>query len=203
LIFYYLSRPLVHVNILFSKLTTEKPNLLKKIQYRIVLSILKKKKIKTFLEFGSGASTLFFLKKYNYLNFSSVNMLKEKKYTDVVRQKLLEEKKYDTSGVSILDLRTNIKKIGNNVAVQFIGNFNIIYDFIYIDGPSNLERTNLIYNILNYNIKSLNYFFDGRYNFANSLVLSLKKKNIPYKLRSSALFNYTYINITNENFIKS
>ena len=201
LILYYLSRPLVQVNILIDKLSTTKPHFLKKIQYKIFLSIVKKKNCKTILEFGSGASTFFFLKNFNNLKFFSVNLLREKKYTDRVRQKLLEEK-YNISGLNILDLETNIKKLNNNFAVEFIGNFNTIYDFIYIDGPSKLEGTNLIYNILNYDVKSLNYFFDGRVNNVNIFISSLKEKKISFNLKSSALLNYSYINITDTNFIK-
>jgi len=127
--------------------------------------------------------------------------LREKKYTDRVRQKLLEEK-YNISRLNILDLETNIKKLNNNFAVEFIGNFNTIYDFIYIDGPSKLEGTNLIYNILNYYVKSLNYFFDGRVNNVNIFISSLKEKKISYNLKSSTILNYSYINITDKNFIK-
>ena len=201
LIFYYLSRPLVQVNLLFNKFSSKKPNILKKVQYKIILSIIKKKNCKRILEFGSGASTLFFLKNLDNINFCSVNLMSEKKYTDKVR-KILVEENYQISKVNILDLETNIKKLNNNLSIEFKGGFDKVYDFIYIDGPSMLEGTNLIYNILNHDIKSLNYFFDGRVNNVNILISSLKKKKISYNLKSSAILNYSYINIADKNFIK-
>ena len=74
------------------------------------------------------------------------------------------------------------------------------YDFIYIDGPSNILGNNLIYNILNLEIRSSFYFFDGRYEMFTNLLLVLKKKNIEYKVLKSVLLNYHLVEIKDKNF---
>lgn len=177
-----------------------KPNLLKKFQYLKIKSLCERNNSNTFLEFGSGASTIFFIKNLKKLNeLLSVNLLEEKKYTDKVIEKI---KIYDSKikVINILNLKHNKLSINNKETLRYEYDFKRNYDFIYIDGPSNILGNNLIYNILNLEIRSSFYFFDGRYEMFTNLLLVLKKKNIEYKVLKSVLLNYYLVEIKDKNF---
>ena len=188
---YYFFRPLKYINIFFSRLS--KPSKLKILQWKKLISLLDEYNCKTLLEFGSGRSTIFFLKNVDNLNeFLSINPNTEIKFTDICREKhhLLDSKK----NCKIVNTETKIENIGSKKTINFIYPFSNKYDLIYIDGPSKkMNGSDLIHNILNGSIVSKIFFFDGRHNMIDELVKYLKKNNYKYKLTHSVLLNYTVI----------
>ena len=188
---YYFFKPLKYVNIFFLKLS--KPSILKILQWKKLISLLNEYNCKNLLEFGSGRSTIFFLKNVdNFNEFLSINPNTEIKFTDICREKynLLDSKK----NCKIVNTETKIENIGSKTTINFIYPFLNRYDLIYIDGPSKkMNGSDLIHNILNGSIVSKIFFFDGRHNMIDELVKYLKINNQQYKLTHSVLFNYTFI----------
>ncbi len=188
---YYFFRPLKYVNIFFSRLS--KPSKLKILQWKKLISLFNEYNCKTFLEFGSGRSTIFFLKNLNnFSEFISINPNTEIIFTDIVREKYqsLNIKK----NCKIISTDTKISNISSKNAINFNYPFSNKYDLIYIDGPSKkMNGSDLIYNILTGSIQSKIFFFDGRHDMVNEVVKILKRNNILYNLNNSVLLNYTVI----------
>ncbi len=188
---YYSNKPLKYINIFFSRLS--EPSKLKIIQWKKLISLFNEYNCKTFLEFGSGRSTIFFLKNLDNLNeYLSINPNTEIKFTDIVREKYqsLDIKR----NCKIVSTETKIEDIGSKTMINFIYPFSNKYDLIYIDGPSKkMNGSDLIHNILNGSIVSKIFFFDGRHDMVDEVVKMLKKNNILYKLSNSTLLNYTVI----------
>tara|TARA_A100001011_G_C14261603_1_gene822676 strand:- start:1300 stop:1809 length:510 start_codon:yes stop_codon:yes gene_type:complete len=168
---------------------------LKILQWKKLISLLNEYNCKTLLEFGSGRSTIFFLKNVDNLNeFLSINPNTEIKFTNICREEyhLLDSKK----NCKIVNTETKIENIGSKKTINFIYPFSNKYDLIYIDGPSKkMNGSDLIHNILNGQIVSKIFFFDGRHDMVNEVVEILKKNNILYNLNNSILLNYTIIKI--------
>ena len=188
---YYLFRPLTYINIFFSRLS--KPSKLKILQWKKVISLFNEYNCKTLLEFGSGRSTIFFLRNLDNLNeFLSINPNTEIKFTEIVREKYqaLNIKK----NCKIVNTETKVENIGSKTTINFIYPFSNKYDLIYIDGPSKkMNGSDLIHNILNGSIVSKIFFFDGRNEMVDEVIKYLKKKNYKYKLTNSNILNYTII----------
>ena len=107
---YYFFRPLIYINIFFSRLS--KPSKLKILQWKKLISLLNEYNCKTLLEFGSGRSTIFFLKNVDNLNeFLSINPNTEIKFTNICREEyhLLDSKKNCKSWKKIQNISTWIK----------------------------------------------------------------------------------------------
>jgi len=161
---YYFFRPLTYINIFFARLS--KPSKLKILQWKKVISLFNEYDCKTLLEFGSGRSTIFFIKNLeNFNEFLSINPNTEIKFTEIVREKYksLNIKK----NCKIINSETQISNISLKPAVNFFTYpFSDNYDLIYID---------------------------GRHNMIDELIKYLKKNNYKYKLTDSGLLNYTII----------
>ena len=188
---YYFFRFLKYINIFFSKLS--KPSKLKILQWKLLISLFNENNCKTFLEFGSGRSTIFFLKNLsNCKEFLSINPINEIKYTNIVREKY--KSLNITKSSKIINSEIKIKSFGSKTAIDFIYPFSNMYDLIYIDGPSKkINGSNLIINILNGSIKTKIFFFDGRHDMIDELVKIFKKINYKYKITHWFLLNCTVL----------
>ena len=190
---YYSSRPLTYIYLLSSKLS--KPGFLEKAQWIKLISIYKKHNCESFLEFGSGRSTIYFVQKIKSKNYLSINPISEIKYTNIVREKfkLLNIK---NSNIQIINSDVEKKEINSKKSISYDFPFLNNYDLIFIDGPSKkVNGTDLIYNILNGSIKSKIIFLDGRQEMVFEIKELLTKKLIKFEVKGSALLNYTYFKI--------
>ena len=190
---YYSLRPLTYIHALSGKLS--KPGLLKRAQWRQLISIYNKHKCESFLEFGSGRSTIYFVQKIKSKNFLSINPISEMKYTNIVREKfeLLNTK---NNNIQIINSDVEKKEINSKKSISYDFPFLNNYDLIFIDGPSKkVNGTDLIYNILNGSIKSKIIFLDGRQEMVVEIKELLTKKLIKFEVKVSILFNYTYFKI--------
>ena len=114
---YYFFRPLTYINIFFARLS--KPSKLKILQWKKVISLFNEYDCKTLLEFGSGRSTIFFIKNLeNFNEFLSINPNTEIKFTEIVREKYksLNIKK----NCKIINSETQISNISLKPAVNFL-----------------------------------------------------------------------------------
>ena len=190
---YYSLRPLTYIYLLSSKLS--KPGFLEKAQWKVLISIYNKHNCESFLEFGSGRSTIYFVQKIKSKIFLSINPISEMKYTNIVREKF-ELLNIKNSNIQIINSDVKKKEINSKISLNYDFPFLSNYDLIFIDGPSKrLNETDLIYNILNGSIKSKIIFIDGRQEMVIEIKALLKKKLIKFEVKDSVLLNYTYFKI--------
>ena len=190
---YYSLRPLTYIYLLSSKLS--KSGFLEKAQWKVLISIYNKHNCESFLEFGSGRSTIYFVQKTKSKIFLSINPISEMKYTNIVREKF-ELLNIKNSNIQIINSDVKKKEINSKISLNYDFPFLSNYDLIFIDGPSKrLNETYLIYNILNGSIKSKIIFIDGRQEMVIEIKALLKKKLIKFEVKDSVLLNYTYFKI--------
>ena len=190
---YYSLRPLTYIYLYSSRLS--KPGFLEKAQWKVLISIYNKHNCESFLEFGSGRSTIYFVQKTKSKIFLSINPISEMKYTNIVREKF-ELLNIKNSNIQIINSDVKKKEINSKTSVNYDFPFLSNYDLIFIDGPSKkINETDLIYNILNGSIKSKIIFIDGRQEMVIEIKALLKKKLIKFEIKDSVLLNYTYFKI--------